>query len=391
MKTIAFWLSLALIFVIPWENAVVLPGLGAISRVLGVTVAMFWVVTVVVSGKVRQPTLFHFVILLFVLWNMFSIIWSLDVLRTVTRSITYLQLLFLVFMIWDLYCTRAKLNAALQAYVLGSYVSIYSMFKAYQTLGDSFARDLDVGGFNANDLAMILVMGMPIAWYLAMFESNNLKNRPFQIINFLYIPGAMWAVLLTASRGSFAAMLLAFLFMLGSFHRINLPLRILIITVLTVASISLLSFVPPQSFERLSGTTTQIQEGDLNGREIIWKESIDIFLEHPIIGVGSSAFAASNETGKVAHNFILSLLSELGLIGCGLFVFVLVIAAYHSLQQSKWSSRMWLTILTIWMMGALTHNWEYRKQTWMFLSFITTGAYLPQHVDDRSCTKSSLE
>ncbi len=50
MRTVAYWLSLILIFVIPWENVIVIEGLGTVSRVTGLLVAAFCVATVVITG-----------------------------------------------------------------------------------------------------------------------------------------------------------------------------------------------------------------------------------------------------------------------------------------------------------------------------------------------------
>ena len=35
MRTVAYWLSLILIFVIPWENAILFEGVGTASRAVG--------------------------------------------------------------------------------------------------------------------------------------------------------------------------------------------------------------------------------------------------------------------------------------------------------------------------------------------------------------------
>ena len=79
MRTVALWLSLILIFVIPWENTIDVEGVGTASRAVGLVVAAFWLLTVVASGRFRKPHPFHLVVFLFVLWNGASILWSLDV------------------------------------------------------------------------------------------------------------------------------------------------------------------------------------------------------------------------------------------------------------------------------------------------------------------------
>ena len=97
---------------------------GTLTRAIGLGVAAIWAATVVVRGRVRRPAVFHVVFFLFVLWNVVSIFWSLDPIGTRQRILTYVQTLGLVVILWDLYTTPASLRAALQAYVLGAYVSV---------------------------------------------------------------------------------------------------------------------------------------------------------------------------------------------------------------------------------------------------------------------------
>ena len=50
MRQIAFWLSLALIFAIPWENSAKFEGLGSLAKLIGVAVAGAWAAAVARTG-----------------------------------------------------------------------------------------------------------------------------------------------------------------------------------------------------------------------------------------------------------------------------------------------------------------------------------------------------
>src|SRR3989304_515798 len=105
MRRITFWLSLALIFSIPWETVVENPILVSASRIIGLFVAGAWIATIIMTGKIRKPNLFHAVVVLFVTWNALSAFWSQNVERTVSHLVTWSQLLILAYILWDQYKT----------------------------------------------------------------------------------------------------------------------------------------------------------------------------------------------------------------------------------------------------------------------------------------------
>lgn len=386
MRTIALWLSLLLVFVIPWENIVHVGGLGTVSRAAGLLVAVFWISVVIVTGEFRKPRAFHIVVLTYFLWHLMSVLWSIDTGSSLPRAMTYLQLSGLVLILWDMYRTPAALRAGLQAYVLGAYVGLASMMADYDPAA-SYER-VTATGFNANDIALILALGIPVAWYLAV-ESQVRARLFLRLVNYAYIPAAYMGILLTSSRAGFFSTVPALLYMLGSLTQLKLHIRILLFIGLIGASFALQSFIPEQSLSRLAGTGTVITEGDLNHRTVIWGEAIDIVSEHPILGVGTGAFRAA--TGGAPHSFVVGLLAEVGIIGCGWFLIILGMTVYYVRLLPKRHCRLWLVILMVWFIGAATHNWEHRKQTWLFLSLAvsSTGLYVrrdehvPKTIDSR--------
>lgn len=376
MRKVAFGLSLALIFIIPLENVVFIEGLGRLSKLVGLLVAALWFATVLITGKARKPRPFHGVILFFVLWNALSVFWSVDHQETVDRVFTYFQSFGMVLVIWDLYATPAALRAGLQAYILGAYISIASTIYNYFHATQFYSQRYTGAGMHVNDLALTLVLGIAVAWYLTLIkDEHGKKSYWLTLLNYAYIPAATLAILLTASRGAVMAAMPAFLFIFLSLTRFKFHIRILLFVMLGVSLLGVLPLVPESSFQRLAATDSIISGGNLNGRAAIWREGFAVFVANPLLGVGGGAFrTAANETGKVAHNFVLSLLVEVGIIGFVLYVIILAIVVYDAIHQPKWSCRLWLTILMVWTIGASSHNWEHRKQTWLFLGLATVGA-----------------
>jgi O-antigen ligase len=313
-----------------------------------------------------------------------SIFWSVDVDRTYSRLITYAQLAFLVFVIWDIYTTSTAIRAALQIYLFGCYVSIFNLLSNYSSSIGAPSHRFSAAGFNANDIAFILALGIPVAWYLAFCESNE-KTDAYWLkwVNYVYIPIAVLAIFLTGSRGAIITALPAFLFIFVSLNRLKLYLRVLGLAILVGSFFVIQPLIPQSSLQRIISTGDAVADGDLNGRMAIWREAVELFMQNPIIGVGSGAFkAAATETGKVAHNFVLALLAELGIIGCGLFFIILAMAFYKALNQPKWLSWLWICVLTGWVLNAATHNHEHKKQTWLFFSLVIVSAVLYERRDE---------
>jgi O-antigen ligase len=383
LRTVAFWLSLVLIFTIPWENFILIESLGTVSRAIGFFVAAFWVVTVIVTGRFRKLRPFHLAVYLFVLWNVLSAFWSLDIDSSISRILTYFQLAVLVWILWDLYTTPAALRAGLQAYVLGCYVAVVSTVSNYLAGIQFSINRYAASGFNPNDLGLILALGIPLAWHLAVIEGEGKYSYILKIVNLAYLPAATIAILLTASRGALVAASASILFVLGSLNQLGRFRRILIFVMLVGALFVVQGMVPEASFQRLATMGDIITTSDLPGRVTIWREGFAILSAHPLLGVGSGAFkAAAIGTSKVAHNVFVSVLVELGIIGFILFTIILVITVYQALRQPKWTARLWLTVLLVWGLGVSFMTWEIRKPTWMFLSLVIVSAALTIRRDE---------
>jgi O-antigen ligase len=119
---------------------------------------------------------------------------------------------------------------------------------------------------------------------------------------------------------------------------------------------------------RLGTIGSSIGEGDLGGRVELWREGIDVLVQHPVLGIGSGG--AISSIGSAIHNTFISIAVETGFIGLTLFFSILGIVVYQVLSLPKGSSGLWLAIFAIWVIGVSTLSWEFRKLTWIILSFV---------------------
>lgn len=380
MRKIAFVLSLAFIFVVPWEGVIEFPGLGTAAKIIGLATGASWVAAVVITNRFRKPHPFHVMVCLFVLWNALSLFWSADLSRTLPQVRTWVQLLGMVLILWDLYDTRAAVLAGLQAFVLGEYVAIASAVANYLA-GNAFytqyQRFSPAAQSGPDGFGFIVVLGIPVAWYLASSMSATRMNSLLKLVNYAYIPAAFVGLALSGTRTAMVASLVGLAFGLSSLTRVRLATRIPIFLFLAAAILFLLPHVQSlRSFQRLGTTYSEVREGDLNNRTNNWREGLATVPDHPIVGVGSNMYRTVNSREKLAHNSFLSVLVELGVVGFTLFGIILAIAVIKAFGQPKWDARFWLTVLAVWAIGASTLTYEHRKATWLFLSLIVASAAL---------------
>jgi hypothetical protein len=378
MRRIALWLSWLLLFMLPWEYLREEGALGTVVRLVGIALAGVWVLSVLAAARVRQPSALHGAMIGFVMWCGASIWWSLDPDGSREQTKTYVQLVLLTLIVWDLYERRADVNVALQAYVLGCWVCVAELFEVF--LSGDVQRRFSVGLFNENTLGFMLSLGLPVAWYLAVVagrQGEGFQGRfapLLRLSNLAFIPAALFGITLTASRSSMACGLMAVAYMALSVGGLRGGARILMFGAAAALAIYGVSFIPRESVDRLGDTTVELSDGDWNGRLPTWNEGLRMISEHPLLGVGVAAFQTGNVgTGAAPHNLVLSIFAELGLVGFLLFSGILAGCGVLALRQPRPQAWFWLTMLASWLLNALVHNFEDKKMTWLLFGLIAVS------------------
>lgn len=369
MKGLAYLVSLALIFVIPWENTVEIGNIGTISRFIGLLAAAMWLLAVVVEGDMRRPNLFLGLVTAFVAWNCLSMFWSVDTESTARIAFTYVQLLVLVFLLWDLYRTTPAIISGLQAYVLGAWVALGNLLfnMAIGRVGSVGRYTME--GTNADHAGLLLAIAMPIAWGLGMMMTEQHRGGILRWLNLAYMPMAFLGIALTATRTALITTIPAILFAIASLSRLSAGKRAAIGLFAVAGVLAIVPLIPQTSVDRFLTTGSEISSGALGGRGRIWKHGLQTYGQHPVLGVGAGAFKAAVGIGKVAHNAFISILVELGIVGIALFLGILGVSLAQALKHPPWGARFWVTLLLIWTLGASSLSWENKKLTWLVLTF----------------------
>jgi O-antigen ligase len=360
------------VFSIPLENALVLPGIGTLGRIIGLVACAIGLLAVIEQGKVRAVSLPMILMAVYVAWASLTYFWSAYPQGSIDIVESYMQLLVMVWLIWQLAPKRHRQVLLMQAYLVGTALS------AVGTLFLTMHNGMSVreGGFNMNpnDVGLRLAMSFPMAIYLGARENSTIKSWMYR----LHMVLCASAIFSTASRGALLAFCAAGLMIPMTFRHWKAKQRVAMVAVAIFGFVVAGALVPRAAWERLSTTGTEVSSGTMDSRTVIWHAGMDVFLDHPFIGVGIGGFASSVErrvvTPWVAHNTFLSVLVEQGIVGFSFFLIVLLALAYAAAHMPPLERSLWLVTLLIWAIGVSAMTWEFFKPTWFMFGMIVTQA-----------------
>jgi O-antigen ligase len=370
MTSLAYAALWVFVFSVPWERMIVLPGISIVSRVTGTLALGLALLAVVTSGRVRRLQGFHVAGLLFVIL-VFASLFALRIREIPEKCFTYLQLLLMVWMIWELAPSKQRLVGLLTAYVLGAYITASDTIMLYRTSAGEVIR-FAAGGADPNDNAMVLALGVPIAWYL-----GTTYRRPLlRWVCRAYLPVAIMGIGLTGSRGGMLAGIVALLIVPLTITKLSPARLATAIVILGISGAAAVAYVPDKLVQRFASTGAEVQDLRLGGRFTLWRAGVQAFAEKPVLGYGTGAFrkAVTPQLGvntQVAHNSFLSVLVEQGIVGFLLYsaMFIAVFLAVMGLPTLE--RRFALVLLATLGIAMLPLTWEHRKAGWFVLAALT--------------------
>lgn len=393
MRALAYWLTIAFVFTVPWENAVQLGELGRVSKPLGFVVAVVWAGSVVLRGRLREPDAFQKAYFLLVVWSGLTFYWSIDAGATTSGFLTYAQILVMLFIIWDLCDSESAIETALQAYVLGAYISSLSIVLQFLSAPDAKFPEherLRGLGTEVDGIALIVAIAVPAAWYLAAGPTHLHRSPGRRLLNFAYVPIGLFAVAITGTRGATLALVPAAIFIFWSLRRASPSQRLAALGTLVAAILVIVVYAPRLPLARIetaaSATELGSEDSALSGRWGIWVESSRAFLDRPIVGAGLDAHRAAVSGGlddvrtfkgteKEAHNTYISVLVETGIVGFLILATLIVTVVKRIRRLSGWRAWYWSAQVSVLAIGAMSLSLEESKSIWIFLSLcVATSA-----------------
>jgi O-antigen ligase len=235
----------------------------------------------------------------------------------------YVVVVAYFFIFYKVVNTLSRLKRVLLVSCLGSGVYfVFTMLYGTIVSGRLF---YDVHMYDPNDLAYFALAFLPLN-LLFLSLNNSFFIRMLCLCSF---GASVLVVLLSGSRGGFLAFVMALIVMFVKTRAFKTYIKFVVVTL----CLALLVFVPI-NFERYS--TILDLENDYNmhaeeGRLAIWKTGIRIMLLNPVVGVGVMNFAEAVGTDRqardaeslvwqAAHNSVIQIGTETGVIGLTFFL-----------------------------------------------------------------------
>jgi exopolysaccharide production protein ExoQ len=364
MTTFAYAALWLFCFAVPWENVVFIPGVGTISKLIGMGAFGLALLATVVTGRVRRVQGFHVAALLFVMWAGVNAFQTADEGRALIKAGTYFQLLVVLWMIWELAPDFRRQRGLLLAYVCGAYVSAINTVMEYREglhisrAASRFAAE----GFDANDLGMTLALAVPMAWYLGM----TYRQPFFRWLCRAYVPLALVAIGLTASRGALIASIVALLIVPLTMSQVSRGKMVMTILLVVASGAIAVAYIPATSWQRFGTTRSEVEGGTLNDRLVIWKAAMKAFTKRPFVGYGTNGFNWAVHSQP--HNSYLAVLVEEGIVGFALYGLMFLAVLIKILRLPPMERRFGLILFATLGIAMLPLGWENRKPVWFILA-----------------------
>jgi O-antigen ligase len=226
-------------------------------------------------------------------------------------------------------------------------------------------------------------MSIPLSYFLSL-RSDYVVMRWFYRIQIMLAAGTIF---LTASRTGFLSGVVAIGVVPLVHWKVAKPHRFTNLAFATALVIIAGLLAPEYSLRRLSTISSEVSGGTLGLRTTIWTAGLELFPMHPLLGIGAGAYqelvapvlGRPMEGSYVAHNTFLSVLVEEGIIGIGIFCWVLTLLIVAIRGMPPCQKLCWTMVLAAWTVGVMASTWEYYKETWFLFSMVlaTVSRQLP--------------
>jgi O-antigen ligase len=175
---------------------------------------------------------------------------------------------------------------------------------------------------NPNDLALHMVSFLPFAILMA-----GARGRPVRRVAGALMAAFMFgAIVLSKSRAGFLGLVVMIAALVISTQRVRPGIGAAVLAATLIAT----PFVPESFWQRMASIFDEEldETGSRQARKDLLSEAWQTFLDHPVTGVGAGQFKNYDPQERArawneAHNALLQVAAELGVLGLAVFVFLI--------------------------------------------------------------------
>ena len=368
---------------IPIEDLGLVPGLGTLSRLVGIVFAVDYAFHR--RGRLR-PGALPLWAWLYVGWAMLSVCWAISPGTALGELATLLQMFVMALLVANAIIERPSVvRPLLWAYSLSA--SAMAAVGLYVYLSQPLVSGVRAAALPGQDPAQFAAMLLP-ALILGLDElaaDSAGPGRPAVRTvagGLAALNGA--AVILSGTRGVWVAALVGAAMIILSVRRSG-P-RIAVAAGLLALCVAVLQL--PGAVDLVAGRAALAIPTGGAGRLDIWAVGLSIFNSTPLIGVGfanfpvaftpqrvsDAAIALSVGTERAPHDIFLGALAELGVVGCAvLALFLLSLTLGHGWGRQAPVVRATLVSLAT---AGIFLDILNRKQVWLVIGLAAGLAYL---------------
>jgi O-antigen ligase len=382
MNKLPFWFLSFFVFSMPWQAFIVIPGIGSVNRFLGMLLFGIAILYILLKRNIKEVPVLIFVAIMFVVWGILSYMWSINPSATLSRFVRNMQFITMMWLIWELCDSKKDYKLLMQFFVFGLFVSVFDMLSSFVSQSYGHYR-IAAEGFGQNRMARYLAVGLPIAWYLYLTERKNILTW----INLMYIPIAIFCIILTGSRTGLVIGSIGLLVVPLTFYRLQTSYKITFIFFIFITGIISLVYYSEieaeieRNITRLIETPEMIQEGRYTGREVIWEVGMRKFWERPLHGFGSNTAHDVIGEGfgrerRAPHSTYVGVLLDNGIIGMlllSLIIFVATLPIIFTRSMERYLGLVFLPMIFVVMIVSDIATWE---TLWFVLAILMGHKYI---------------
>lgn len=319
-------LLLAYATVLPFEDALLIPGLGTLAKTLGLVLAGCYVMV-----RFRHLSLLRLPLplWLFAAWSCLSVAWATSTASAISTMVLLGSQIGMALVITDMTLHDERVaERTLTLYALGSvFVSLYALLRG------SVGNMGRLAAFAGQDQAMFaasLIPGVLFLMWKAVEREGSWLTRVGAIVGLL---APLVAIVASGTRSAWAGLLIGLLALLAMQRKY----RAAVVLATLGAGVALILYTQPQLADfAMSRLESAISSGG-EGRIGIWKVGLTILGDNPLVGVGIGNFTYAFTVdaiirtpgvldfgtwlypGRAPHNIFLGVVAETGILGFALF------------------------------------------------------------------------